>query len=375
MNSLKYSSGSIPSKRHFLIFFIFVISTVMLLSSCGKKKEEVKNEVVRPVKLLTVGGTGADLKRSYPGKVRASQRVDLAFQVSGPLVELPIDEGQEVKKGKLIARIQPRDFETELTKRKAKTLESKQQYERYRDLYIKKQVSKADFDRYKSQFDIATAREKEARDALNDTYLRAPFSGVVARKYVENFQEVKAKEPIISLQDISRLEVLVDVPELVVSRLKKNKKIKVYAEFESAPGKQFSLSLKEFKTEADPRTQTYQITLEMPAPKDENILPGMTANVIAMSDYPEVTKEATRVVIPAVAVFPDETGIPHVWVVAKDDMTVQKRKITTGELTGSASIQVMEGLELGDVIAVTGVTQLREGMKVSDLSKLEGYGK
>jgi multidrug efflux pump subunit AcrA (membrane-fusion protein) len=121
------------------------------ISGCSKKKEEVEvKEVVRPVKLLTVGdkSTGKEIK--YPGRIRASERVDLAFQVSGPLIELPVAEGQSVKKGVIIARILPRDFETEIAKAKAKALDAEQQYQRYRDLYVKKQVSKADFDKYKS---------------------------------------------------------------------------------------------------------------------------------------------------------------------------------------------------------------------------------
>ncbi len=129
--------------------------------------------MVRPVKLLTVGGKGSSKVIKYPGRVRASERVDLAFQVAGPLIELPVTEGQNVKKGEIVARILPRDFETEIAKAKARALDAEQQYLRYRDLYVKKQVSKADFDKYKSQADIARARLKEAEDTLSDTYLRA----------------------------------------------------------------------------------------------------------------------------------------------------------------------------------------------------------
>jgi multidrug efflux pump subunit AcrA (membrane-fusion protein) len=173
-----------------------VISLVFSLNGCGKKKEEVvKKEVVRPVKIMTVSLAGAEeVKREFPGKVRADQVVDLAFQVAGPLITLPVKEGQHVKKGQILARIKPRDFETEIDKAKAKALEAEQQFLRYKDLYAKNQVSKADFDKYKSQYDISRAHQKEAEDALDDTFLRASFAGVVARKYVENFQDVQGQE-------------------------------------------------------------------------------------------------------------------------------------------------------------------------------------
>ena len=159
-----------PSKNSNILLnslFMTLLITALLpaLTSCKKKEEKAAEEAARPVKMMTVGAGTAGGATKYPGTVRAAQRVDLAFQVSGPLIELPVKEGQDMKKGQLIARIKPRDFETDLNKAKARSLEAQQQYDRYRELYIKKQVSKADFDKYKSQFDVAKAREKEARDA------------------------------------------------------------------------------------------------------------------------------------------------------------------------------------------------------------------
>jgi len=88
-------------------------------SGCGKKEEPVVREVIRPVKIMTVTSGVEAVSAEYPGRVRASQRVDLAFQVSGPLIQLPVEEGQVVKKGQLIARILPRDFKTDLDKARA----------------------------------------------------------------------------------------------------------------------------------------------------------------------------------------------------------------------------------------------------------------
>jgi RND family efflux transporter MFP subunit len=295
------------------------------------------------------------------------------FQVAGPLIELPVTEGQSVKKGAIIARILPRDFETEIAKAKARALDADQQYQRYRDLYVKKQVSKADFDKYKSQADIAKARQKETEDTLSDTYLRAPFTGVIAKRYVENFEDVQAKAPIVSIQDISEIEILVDVPESVMVTLKQGAKKITVAEFAAAPGKQYPLTLKEYSTEADSRTQTYQVTLLMTQPKDITVLPGMTANVVGTTETGQT--EVTTIIIPAAAVFADETGSSHVWIVNMETMTVNSRQVKTGNLTGAADISIISGIEPGETIAVTGVTQLRENMKVSNLAEQEGYSR
>jgi len=356
------------------VFIIF--SLAFAISGCGKKKEEVvKKEVVRPVKIMTVVKTGSEeVKREFPGKVRATQRVDLAFQVAGPLISLPVDEGKRVKKGEVLSRIRPRDFETEIDKNKAKALEAEQQFLRYKDLYAKNQVSKADFDKYKSQSDIAKARLKEAEDKLDDTYLRAPFTGVVARKYVENFQDVQAKQPIVSLQDISQVEVLVNVPENMMSQVKQDKGTKVgLATFATAPDQQFELTLKEYATEADSQTQTYQVTLLMDQPSTINVLPGMTATVVASRHAVDSTQG--KITIPAIAVLSDYDGDPSVWVYKPETQTVHQRKVKTGELSGVDSIEIISGLEVGEQIAVTAVNSLQEGMKVKLLSDMEGYKK
>jgi RND family efflux transporter MFP subunit len=370
---MKLFSRSSFSLSSILSFFI-ISALALSIGSCGKKKEEVEvKEVVRPVKLLTVEGKSSGQALKYPGRVRASERVDLAFQVAGPLIELPVTEGQSVKKGEIVARILPRDFETEIAKARAKALDAEQQFQRYRDLYVKKQVSKADFDKYKSQADIAKARQKETEDSLSDTYLKAPFTGVIAKRYVENFEDVQAKEPIVSIQDISEIEVLIDVPESVMITLRQGAKKTTVAEFAAAPGKQYPLSLKEYSTEADPRTQTYQVTLLMKQPEDITVLPGMTANVVGTTKAGQT--EVTTIIIPAAAVFADETGNSRVWTVNLDTMTVHERQVETGSLSGASYISIISGIEPGETIAVTGVTQLRENMKISDLAKQEGYNR
>lgn len=370
MHSVKsISSDYLLQKSSREIFSAILMAVVFLffLFSCSKKEEKAAVEVIRPVKMMTIASGGGELTRAFPGKVQASQEVDLAFKVAGPLIELPVNEGQEVKKGQLLARIDPRDFKTNLDQAKARSLEAQQQFKRYQDLYIQRQVSKADFDKYKSARDVARAQQKDARHALEDTYLRTPFSGVVAEKFVDNFQDVQAKQPIVSLQDVSRVEIQINVPEAIMATVKTEGSGTTVAEFAAAPGKQYNLSLKEYSTQADPKTQTYRITFLMPQPEDLNVLPGMTANVLATP--PTKGGGGDQIIIPAIAVFADETGTSHVWIVDPEAMKTHRRKVTIGSLTGKESIRITDGLKPGETIAIAGVTQLREGMKVRAMDK------
>jgi multidrug efflux system membrane fusion protein len=348
------------------ILLVILVATV--LSSCKNKEETAAPEPIKPVKLHAVQVGHAQLNMSLPGKVRAARRSELSFKVSGPLEKLPIDEGQVVKKGDLIAQILPRDFQTAINEAKARELEAEQQYQRYKELYSKRQVSKADFDRYRASRDVARARLEDAQNALKDTTLIAPFAGVIAKRYVENFEKVQAKEPIVYLQLIDELEILIDVPELMIAQFGQGGKIDVVAEFDAVAGNQYQLTIKEYSTDADPATQTYQVVLAMDQPEEANILPGMTAKVTAsVQEGNDVG--SSSILIPAIAVLNDADKKDYVWVFDRNSSKVTKVLVKIGSLKGSKSILVEEGLKGGDEIVIAGITKLRDGMTVRPWEK------
>jgi len=362
-------------------FLVFALATSLL--SCGKKEEKkVEIEVVRPVKLMTVVSGKEALDRSLPGTVRASQRLELAFQVEGTLIQLRAQEGQSVKKGDLLARLDPRDFEVavrdaESQVERAQALLRLATVEHDRLERVKKAdpgaVAESHIDRALERKATAHADLRSSEAALDTaklrlsyTYLKAPFSGIVSNRFVNNFQEVRAKQIVLALDDLSLVEVFVELPESLMAPVRTPGAYLVYAEFAPAPGKRYPLTLKEYSLRGDPRTLTYQVTFQMPQPKERvKILPGMTANVVA-----EPKKGAVLpIVVPAVAVFSHESGGPHVWVVKPEAMTVHLRKVKTGDLLGTDGIEIVEGLERGETIAVSAVSLLREGMKVRKLEQ------
>ncbi len=345
-----------------------LLAAVLLLAGCSKEEVVEEVEIVRPVKIMTVQAGEASFSHDFPGKVRAAKRSELSFKVSGPLVALPAEEGQQVKKGDLIAQIQKRDFQTALDEAKALNLQAEKQFRRYKELYAKKQVSRADYDRYRAARDVARAQLEDARNRLVDTSLKAPFDGVISKRFVENFQKVQAKEPIVNLQDITRIEILVNVPELLMADLRNNKDQKVHAIFDSIPGKEFELGVKEYSTQADPATQTYQVVLVMDQPAEANILPGMTAMVTAQAGQ-EADAVTQTIIIPAIAVMDAPGDEPFVWLLDKEQSTVHKTEVSIGRMEGSENIFVKEGLKGGETIIIAGITQLEEGMKVRPWEK------
>jgi RND family efflux transporter MFP subunit len=314
--------------------------------------------------------TGGDGVYTFtlPGIVRAAKRAILSFRVSGPLVELPVDEGQHVKKGDLIAQIQKRDFQTAVEEARARSREADQQYKRYKELYSKKQVSQADFDRYRSARKVARARLEDAINALHDTSLVAPFDGVIAKRYVENHQKVQEKEPIVNLQNISRIEIVTNVPETIMATVRNRGDVEAYVKFDPIPGKRFPLQLKEYSTDADPATRTYEVVFTMERPESADILPGMTAQVIVTLGR-NSGEGKKPIKVPAIAVIDAPGNHPYVWVYDQSSGTVHKREIKVSAPSGSGYLEVMDGLVPGEMIVVAGVTKLREGMKVRPWDK------
>ncbi len=342
---------------------ILLISFLLItISGCKDPVENVIPPPVKPVKLQQVEAGQEQLSMALPGRVRAARRLELSFKVSGPLEKLPIDEGQIIKKGDLIAQILPRDFQTAINEAKANAVEAEQQYLRYKELYSKRQVSKADFDRYRASRDVARARLEDAQNALKDTTLIAPFDGVIARRYVENFEKVQEKQAIAFLQRIDQLEVLIDVPELLMAQFREKGNIKVTAEFDAVPGEKYPLTVKEFSTDADPATQTYQVVLTMDQPSEANILPGMTSKVSALSS--EDYQPGTMILVPALAVLNGADKKSYVWLYDTESNTVTRKEVTIGELAGTKNIVIKEGLEGGESIVIAGISSLQDGMKV-----------
>jgi RND family efflux transporter MFP subunit len=393
-------------------------------------------EAARPVRTMVVAAGGEPHVRSFPGKVEASKRVELAFQVSGLLAKLPIKEGQKVATGEMIAQLRQDEFQARLkalqgqldqarailralqagerpeqrlrleaqVRAAAATLaNARAEFDRAQQLNRSNAIARVDLDRARTAYRVAQeehtaavqllekgtiAREEdlEAKEAevhglegrvveaklqLQDATLRAPYDGVIAKRFVEQNQNVRAKEPVVKFQDVDEIEVAVDVPETIMAAdLRSADILKMVAEFSGVPGVQFPVQLKEIAQRADPVTQTFKVRVGMKAPPDVNLLPGMTATVTLT--YRRASILGNRILVPIAAVSKDGSGQQVAWIIGPDE-SVKCRPVKLGEATGS-QIEIVEGLEPGDRIAVAGVTFLREGMKVRDLGDALGGG-
>jgi RND family efflux transporter MFP subunit len=347
----------------------------MMLAGCGGEEEVEQAPVARPVKMLTLAGGATGGMLEYPGTISAAQEAELSFEVQGKITQFPVSEGQLVDEGALLARVDPHDYQTAVDAASSRRKEAKADYERHQELYASNAVSQSDLEVKRRQYEVADADLKTAQKSLRDTYLKAPFAGRVARKLVEDFENVRPKQPVLLLQDDTSLEVVINIPEADAAisrrgadREEHAKTLNPMVTVSSFPDRSFPATVKEFSTAADPTTRTFKATLAFKPPNDVSILPGMTAKVTVTAPAGDTAGAPRGFSIPSNAVAADETGRSYVWVVDPSSMTVSRKYVEVGDLTG-AQTEVLSGLAGGDVIATSGVHHLRDGMKVKKLGE------
>jgi RND family efflux transporter MFP subunit len=359
---------------------------VVLIALTGCQEEIPEKEMVRPVRAVQVGDPSDFAKRSFPGRAKATREVDMSFRVAGPLVKRPVNVGDEVRKGQELARIDPRDFQVnlrdaqgQLERAEAILKRAESDYERV--VQIKNQdpgaVSQAMIDRNRQQVESTTAEIRSlqaavasAKDKLAYTYLKAPFDGIVTSTYVENYEDVKAKQPVVRLIDHSQIEMIVNIPEDLIYQADYLKTAgKAFrVRFDPFPNRELKPQIKEIGKEASKTTRTYPVTLIMDQPEDIKILPGMAGKATRAAALPGEESRGD-IIIPETAVFSvDEMDNTFVWIIDTQTKTVSKREVKTGELLDTG-IAIEDGLKPGEWIATAGVHYLKEGQQVSILSQ------
>ncbi|PLX68761.1 MAG: hypothetical protein C0603_06315 [Denitrovibrio sp.] len=345
---------------------LIIISMSLLFVGCGS--EEVENfntsKYVRPIKTYKVTSVKKMDVRTYPGKIGAGKKVDVSFIVPGSLIQLNVKEGDFVKKGSLLARLDDASYKHNMNTINAQLEEASLAYQRAKKLWVANAISKADYDRARSAFNVLTSQKQLSQKSLNDTYIYAPFSGYIAKRHVDNFQTVAAGSPIVSVQDIKDIEVLVNIPESMIMNASATLNYKAFAVFEITVLREYEMQLKEIGTEADPVTQTYPVKFVMPSPEQINVLPGMTvaAKLVISESYKE-----GAFAVPESSVISDSSGKKFVWKI-DEEMKVHKSEVVTDGMHEDKII-ILGGLLEGDEIATAGLIHLTENQQVKRLLK------
>ncbi|GAB6058859.1 efflux RND transporter periplasmic adaptor subunit [Desulfonatronum parangueonense] len=359
-------------RKQMSVYFAILVAVATcclfgLLTACTPEAQQELPDAQegRPVKMLVLHAADATPPLSFPAVIRSAESAELAFNVSGVLTELAAVEGLRVEQGTVIARLDDRDVRTRLEADTAAFELAKSNFERARQLAEAEIIAAAELDQLRAAYESARATLTTTRKSLDDMVLRAPFDGVVSHRYVNNFQNIQAKQAIVLFQSPHRLEVVAEIPEPLVLRSTRaeDRPDTALVRFNAFPDLEIPARFKEVSTEANPRTQTFQVVFSMERPENAMILPGVTATLIIERG---AASETPVFVLPPLALVTDAAGQPMVWVYDDQLGQARRRGVVVGAMRPDG-IEVVSGLAAGERVIVSGLAQLREGLKVRPL--------
>ena len=357
---------------------LLIGSATMLLCACGKEQVGQDTQVVRPVRTAVVTTAPTMIRRTYPAVVLPAQQAELAFKVSGRIVELPVRAAAQVEEGEVIAQLDKREFEAAIARlesqrkaAKAQLDKQRKQLERFQQLVNQGTIARAEFEKERAKLtsDEAAVSEletqlSEAKADLEETTLRAPFDGIIASRNVDNFTNVQANAVVAVLQKLETIDLQYDLPGIDVAKFGQQENVVTKARLDVAPGQEYDAKLVEFGTQADAATQTFRARVSIRYPEDVTVLPGMTGSILVSVQQGD--QESLTVPEAALAAEPD--GSSYVWVVDKQENSVTKLKIKPQSLSGG-DVSISGNIDAGDVVVTAGVSFLREGMIVKPIAE------
>ena len=332
----------------------------LIISSCGSNGEQ--KEIVVNVKTDTVKVYGSGKSAAFPGRIKAGDDINLSFRIAGPIATINVSPGNYVRKGDVLAQIDPRDYQIQLAATEAEYSQIKNEAERIIKLYEKKGVTENDY--YKAVYGLEqiTAKYGSHKNALSDTKLVAPYDGYVQKTYYSANETVGAGMPVVSMIGISTMEVEINIPSIVYA--KRDEIESFVCTSDIYPSKEYPLEIAGMNRKAN-LNELYTVYLNMKTPKGyPPLTPGMNVKV-------EVKYKSTmedRFLVPINALISGKTG-NSVWVYNADNGTINKREITTEGINNRGSAIVLTGLKNGEIVVSAGTSSLKEGQKVNPLKK------
>ena len=347
------------------IKYWFRFSCVLFFAGCDASEIAAPaDQGIRPARIVEVSLDESLKQMVFVGHIEASNAIDMSFEVAGALQSFPVREGQTLKKGALIAELDPTDYELATREAQLQLQLAQQDYQRKADVLARGGIAKSLVADAKSFALLQRVRLEQAQHRLRDTKMYAPFNAYVSRRYVDNYVKTQVGDRIVRLNDLDQLLVVASIPEQTLASVIDNLRASVFAVFDFMPGQRFPLEYRENRGDADTVGQTYEVSFAMARPDSREILPGMTATLVVQ--FAENSNSTPEYLLPISALVTDAEKKVYVWLFDQTSQRVQKRYVSVGRPTPSG-VYVTQGLVEGDLIVSSGANQLMEGMKIRPL--------
>lgn len=285
------------------------------------------------------------------GTLEAEAEVDIVARTSGPIVELAAEENMAVRQGQLLARIDPAEIRARLEIARVSLAEAEAAFARAEALQRASLLSSEEFEQVRSRLESARAEALGNEIQLGYTEIRAPFAGLIVRRYVKFAETVAASQPLFRLSDFDPLLCPIQIPERELGRLAGGQK--AYVTVDAWDGERFGARVLRVSPVVEAATGTVKVTLEVESRGE--LRPGMFASVFLQTD----THEGV-LAIPRSALALDSIGDA---VFLARDGTAQRREVRLGVREG-ALVEVVSGLDEGDLVVTVGQDSLSDGTPI-----------
>lgn len=345
---------------------------VLPLWACSKPETEPA-PLVRSVRSVVVSAEASTPERVFSGVIRAGEQSRLSFQVGGRIQRVLVNVGDRVKKGQVIAELDPADLEIQLQEAlatvadaQARARSAKSTYGRVKTLYEGRNASQEDLENARAQQKSAQAslaasgqRVRGLRRQVSYTKLKAPGGGTISELSAEANEVASAGRVVAVLQLGKALEAAVDVPEAYINRIQTGDAVVVRVD--ATPGTECPAEVYEVGSPGAGGT-LFPVTARLLPGHSSEIRAGMAASVRVKL---EPQAGPSRRLIPLSAVSQDRDGrfVYRVSMAEGELGTVHRVPVEVGEIEGN-KIEILSGIEDGQRVVTMGVRRIREGLTV-----------
>jgi len=287
------------------------------------------------------------------GNASANEAVEIRSEIMATLTAVYFEEGQFVQAGDRLVALENVEPLAELASARAKLVDSESQYRRSQELFKTNAVAESQLQQLEAQREADRAAVAAAQARVEDTVIRAPFSGRLGLRRVSAGSQVNPATVITTLDDTSSIKLDFDIPEIYLARIKSD--LKIFARSAAWPEVEFIGSVTAIDSRVDPISRTIMVRSVVPN-LEGRLRAGMFLTVTLLEESVEA------LVVPEQALVPERSN-QFVMVVGADNI-VEQRLVRTGRRR-PGEIEILAGLEVGELVVVEGTQKARNGQAVT----------
>jgi len=352
-----------------IIPFILILGLGMWIFSTLKANKEVINEKAQleeevvtevPVRVALVERLAIDNSLNLTGNFKARKELNIIAEAQGGISGLTIEEGQQISKGQIVAKIDDTSIQSQLATAKSSLEKAKKDVERYERLVKAGAVSQLQYEDVKLNMESAKTNVTAIEQQLKYTIVRSPMTGTVQEVKVEQGSFATPGTPIATILDVSRLKMVIKVPEIEIIKIKKGQKVEILTEV--YPDHIFSGKVSLISVQAD-EGRKYDVEIELINNKQYPLKAGMYGTVKI-----EPSKEVEYALFIPRKSLEGSVKNPQVYVI--EGAKVVLRDVAVGEIVED-QVEIKKGLEAGEKVVVTGQINLENGKRVKVINQAE----